>query len=195
MFFYYRGTSMNPTLKPGACLNVISYMHKKICVGDVVVFRAMEGNHYIVHRVASIDPEGIRTRGDNNHNLDSRTLHPEDIIGRVVLVKKKKKDIVVYGGVRGRISAFASKVKLSMKIRLCQAVQPYYHSFAESITCRPFLSHWVKTKIICFQRPKGIEMQLLWGPQVIGRRLPGKSKWQIRCPFRLFVDSSSLPDI
>jgi len=194
MFFNYKGTSMNPTLKPGACLKVTQYKLKKICAGDVVIFRAMEGNHYVVHRVASVDSQGIRTRGDNNPDLDSRILHLEDIIGRVVLIKNKKKNIQVYGGGRGRIFAFALRVKRPIKLTLFRALRPYYQIFPKSIICRPFLTHWIKTKVICFKRPKGIEMQLLWGPQVIGRRLPGKTKWRIRCPFSLFVDSTSLPD-
>lgn len=185
---------MDIAFKPGACLKVTPYKHKKICVGDVVIFRAMEKKHYIVHRVAKIDSQGIRTRGDNNPDLDSRILHPEDIIGRVVSVKKKKKYMRVYGGGHGRIFAFIRRIKRPIKLKIFKALRPYYQIFSKSGICKPFPAHLIKTKVICFKRPNGIEMQLLWGPKVIGRRFPGKGKWRIRCPFRLFVDSSSLPN-
>jgi hypothetical protein len=45
--------------------------------------------------------------------------------------------------------------------------------------------------------PKGVlgkELQLLMGRRVIGRWLPGMSRWHIRRPFRLFVDEASLPE-
>jgi hypothetical protein len=32
------------------------------------------------------------------------------------------------------------------------------------------------------------------GRRVIGRWLPGMSRWHIRRPFRLFVDEASLPE-
>ena len=61
---------MNPTLKAGDGLTIIPYGNRKILVGDVVVFSRPEGNHNVVHRVVAADSEGIRTRGDNNINID-----------------------------------------------------------------------------------------------------------------------------
>jgi hypothetical protein len=36
-------------------------------------------------------------------------------------------------------------------------------------------------------------MQLLMGNRVIGRKKVGENGWQIRRPFRIFVDEQALP--
>jgi hypothetical protein len=48
--------------------------------------------------------------------------------------------------------------------------------------------------VISLNRDAGTELQLVMGRRVIGRWLPGKSGWNIRRPFRLFVDEESLPE-
>jgi hypothetical protein len=52
----------------------------------------------------------------------------------------------------------------------------------------------MKTRAISLSHPAGTELQLLMGRRVIGRWLPGMSGWNIRRPFRLFVDEEALPE-
>ena len=106
----YAGPSMNPTLKAGDGINVIPYGNRKFFIGDVVVFPRPEGNDNVVHRVVAVDSQGIRTRGDNNLNMDPWVLLPDDIIGRVVSAKRKNRNVTIHGRIRGSIIASALRV-------------------------------------------------------------------------------------
>ena len=74
---------MFPTLKAGDALRVVSYKDRDIRVGDVVVFNSLYGKTSIVHRVVSVAEECVRTKCDNNNNMDHWVLYTEDIIGKV----------------------------------------------------------------------------------------------------------------
>jgi signal peptidase I len=193
----YIGPSMNPILRTGDGLRVIPYRNRKICVGDVVVFRPPNREHNVVHRVISVDSQGVRTSGDNSNRIDPWVLAPNDIIGRVVSAQRENRNVTIHGGTQGRIFASAlwalKRVKLRINSMVSRILHPAYHYLAQSGICRKMLSNRVKTQILCFRRKSGMEMQLLIGRWVIGRRLPGRDQWQIRRPFRLFVDESSLP--
>jgi hypothetical protein len=52
----------------------------------------------------------------------------------------------------------------------------------------------MRPRVISFNRDAGAELQLVMGRRVIGRWLEGKSGWNIRRPYRLFVDEESLPE-
>jgi len=52
----------------------------------------------------------------------------------------------------------------------------------------------MRPRVISFNRDAGTELQLVMGRRVIGRWLEGKSGWNIRRPFRLFVDEAALPE-
>jgi hypothetical protein len=52
----------------------------------------------------------------------------------------------------------------------------------------------MEPKVLSFDRAAGTELQLLIGRRVIGRWPPGKIGWQIRRPYRLFVDEEALPE-
>jgi signal peptidase I len=59
------GNSMRPTLR---ALDVVTISSKiqKIRPGDIIVFPSPKNNQKVVHRVISIVPQGMVTRGDNN---------------------------------------------------------------------------------------------------------------------------------
>ena len=189
----YTGPSMNPTLKPGDGIRVIPYGNRKICIGDVVVFPHPERSYNVVHRVIAVDSQGVRTRGDNNINIDPCILNPADIIGRVVSAQRKSKSLTIRGGVWGRIFAPLLWIIKQVNLSVSRILHPAYHILAGSGIFIKFNSFFLKTRVLSFNRHEGREFQLLMGNRVIGRRLPGKDQWQIERPFRLFVDETSLP--
>lgn len=195
MILHYIGSSMNPLLKPGERLKVIPCRFEKIRIGDVIVFRHPEEKHYIVHRVVSITLTGVRTRGDNNPKVDEWVLSPDNIIGYVDFVHKRKGSITIYRGLLGRLFALTIRMKRTVNLTIVKIPLAVFFWVVKLRIVRQLLSHQLKkTKVVCFQRPKGIEMQLIKDYKVIGRRLPGKIRWQIRRRFRLFIDGTSLPD-
>lgn len=96
--FRYRGLSMRSTFKPGQVL----YMHPQaegVQPGDVVVYR--NGLEYIVHRVNSLQEDGIHTRGDNNPHEDEAPITSDQIIGVVEKVDDWGNSHAVTGGWKG----------------------------------------------------------------------------------------------
>ncbi len=184
---------MNPTLRPGDRLRVLPYDEKRICMGDVVVFQSPETKHVVVHRVVAVDPNGVKTRGDNNACTDPWLLRPEDIIGRIVSLNRKNRNVKMHGGIRGRISTLSLQLLTRIDLSVSKILRPVYHKLSESGIFRKCLRILPDARILSFTRHKGQELQLLIGSRVIGRRLPGNDGWQIRRPFRLFVDEADLP--
>ena len=191
--YNYTGPSMNPTLKAGDGLIVVPYEDSKICIGDVVVFRSPDQDRYIVHRVISSNSQGIRTRGDNNNSVDLWLLQPKDIVGRVVSAQRKVKSIAIYGRTRGRLLALTLRARKHVKRKVFGILHPVYQFLSRIGFVRGLLSHLIRTQVLYFKRPNGIEMQLIMGRWVIGRYQPGRNQWLIRRPFRIFVDEKSLP--
>jgi signal peptidase I len=191
----YMGPSMNPTLKVGDILKVVPYQSSKIRIGDIVVFCPAGEKQQVVHRVVSIVFRGgVKTRGDNNLNIDPDVLTADGIIGRVVSLERGKKVISVCGGNWGYLNAALLWAAKRINLVISKALHPAYHRLARAGIFRNILSPWVKPSILCFKRPAGTEMQLVIGRWVIGRRPAGQNRWRIRRPFRLLVDEALLTD-
>jgi signal peptidase len=188
----YTGTSMNPTLKAGDRLQVIPYHGREIRRGDVIVFLSPGGDGKITHRVISVDSRGIRTRGDNSQ-VDAWGLNPEDILGRVVSVQRGNRLRRVVGGPMGHLFAVAVRAMRLIDSGISYLLRPAYHQLTQAGLLRRWLHAWIEIRVVSFNRPRGTELQLFMGPRMIGRRVPGGTRWKIRRPFRLFVDETALP--
>ncbi len=190
----YIGPSMNPTLMPGDKVRVIPYNGQEIRRGDVIAFIPPGGCSKLIHRVITVDRRGIRTRGDNNKDVDQWALNPDHILGRVASTHRKKRQRKISGGVIGRV--FAGRIRIIHRIDACVSnlLRPIYYDLARRGIFRRLLPRWMETRICSFNRPGGTELQLIMGRCVIGRLLPGRARWHIRRPFLLFVDASNLPE-
>ncbi|MBW4055525.1 MAG: signal peptidase I [Proteobacteria bacterium] len=191
----YSGPSMNPTLKALDILLVAPYNGRKIRCGDVIVFFPPGSDSRVTHRVISTDAHKVITQGDNNPNVDAWTLGTHDIIGRVIYAQRRTRRLRIYGGGAGRCYAAAARVSLLINLKISIAFGPFYNWLAKAGVFRCCLPARLSPKVISFSRPVGTELQLLMGKLVIGRCLSGMDHWQIRRPFRLFVDESSLPRV
>ena len=189
----FTGPSMKPTLKRGDGLKVHPYGDREIRVGDVVVVCPPARAQHVVHRVISVGSHGIKTRGDNNNNIDDWVLCPEDIIGQVVCVNRKNRSKTIYGGLPGRIYVSGLRAVKQIDLTISRILHPVYLWLARSGIFRNLLPQQLKTQILCFRRANGIEMQLLLGRRVIGRRLPGQNQWHVYRPFKIFIDEATLP--
>ena len=190
----YIGTSMNPTLKPGVRLDVRAFHGKKIRRGDVIVFISPEDGSKVVHRVSSIDSNGIKTQGDNCNSEDDWVLSREHILGRVVSVQRGNRRLRVFGSLLGHSLAVTIRATKSIDSNLTSLLRPFYQRLVRTGAFRRWLPSRMKPRVISFNRDAGAELQLVMGRRVIGRWLEGKSGWNIRRPYRLFVDEESLPE-
>ena len=191
---HYIGPSMNPTLRSGDRLEVIPYNGEKIRRGDVVVCVPLESDSRVIHRVVSASWNGIRTRGDNCNFQDDWVLRRHNIIGRVVSVQRRKRRFRVLGGSLGHSLAKTIRAIKCVDTILSSLLRPFYQRLARAGVFRRWLPACMKTKAICLSHPAGTELQLVMGKRVIGRWLPGMTRWHIRRPYRLFVDETSLPE-
>jgi hypothetical protein len=185
---------MNPLLESGDQLEIVSCNREKIRVGDVVVFYSPEDETKVVHRVVCSDSDGIKTRGDNCSHTDDRVLRYEDILGRVISATRGNRRFRVFGGPLGHSFAMAIRAIKNIDSILSPLLQPLYQRLAGGGGFRRWLPGRMRPRVISFNRGEGKELQLLMGRRVIGRSLPGMTRWHIRRPFRLFVDEASLPE-
>jgi len=187
------GSSMNPTLKPHDILQVVPYIGRKIRGGDVIVFLPPGSNRKVTHRVLFADSHIVRTRGDGNRNVDPWILSHDDVIGYVTCVQRKNKRIRIRAGFMGWFFAIGIRAFHLIGFKISLFLGPTYHWLARSGIFRRWAPFLMEPRVISFRRPSGQELQLLIGHRVIGRCLPGRNHWEIRRPFRLFVDESCLP--
>lgn len=190
----YTGPSMDPTLRPGDRLQIIPSSQEKIRRGDVIVFIPPGHETKVVHRVASVGSKGFRTRGDSCPQVDPWVLSPDQILGRVAYAYRRNRHLRVFGGPTGLLYALTIRAIHAIDLTASSMIHPLYRRLA-----RPgFLGRWlhgsIKTRVLSFDRPGGRELHLLLGRRLIGRHLPGAAHWQIRRPFRLFVDEATLPE-
>jgi signal peptidase I len=190
----YMGSSMNPILRSGDRLGVVPYEKQEIRRGDVIVFIPPRGNTKVVHRVFSVDSNGIKTRGDNCNQPDDWPLSPNFILGRVVSAQRGNRRRRVFGGAIGQLIAVAIRTVHAIDVSVSSRFRPAYDRLAVAGVFRRWLPTETKIRVVSFDRAGGTELQLLMGRRVIGRLLPGMTRWHISRPFRLFVDEASLPE-
>ena len=189
--FAHRGTSMKPTLCELDLLEIVPYGERPVRAGDVIFYLPPHGDNHIVHRAVCVNSEGIHTRGDNNSRRDPWLIRPEDVIGQVLRAQRGKKKRAIYGGAIGRLWSSAVKFLKAVDRCISLMMHPLYHYLA----CTGCIRRWFPftIRIIATSRSNERELKLILGHLIIGRYLPEVAQWQIRRPFRLFVDEKSLP--
>jgi hypothetical protein len=171
-------------------MDVLYYIpNKRIRTGDVVVIEVPENERKVIHRVISVGKKGIRTMGDNNSRPDSWLLSPDHILGYVAYGYRGRRRFPVPGGPAGLAKMYQVRFKRLIIKTVYPALSSLYHSFHIS----SLVILLIQPKKVAFKRPNGTELHLLARGKVIGRQLPGQ-KWQIKSPFRFFLDENSLPD-
>ncbi len=188
----YVGSSMNPLFRDGDALTLVP-CNGGLRRGDVIVFTPPGGEHMIVHRVVSVGPGGVRTRGDNCGSVDPWDLQPRDIAGRVVSLRRKRRQIPIPGGAAGRLQHSAVRLLRIGDYAFSNLFRGAYHRLARSRFSRRHLHGLLARRVITVNRPEGKELQLMVGNRLAGRLLPGQKSWTIWRPYLLFVDEETLP--
>ncbi len=191
---FYKGPSMNPTLRVPDVLSLEPCRNGRIRTGDVIVFSAPDGRGNVAHRVVSVCDDGrLLTRGDNNTEVDGYTVSPAAVIGRVTHATRGGKRRVVHGGARGRLVGIGTRLCLGIRRALLCVLRPAYGAFSGLFAFK-WLAGWMNLRVVHYSRPgRTQELHLLRGSRCIGRLLPGQNRWHITAPYRLLVDEPSLP--
>ena len=184
---------MKPIFRDGDGLTVEPYGGRKRRVGDVVVFYDLENDQKVIHRIACIRKEGIRTRGDHNASVDDWILEPGEIVGKVIFARRGNRKIRVWNGLAGQIQALAFRAGRKMDCVLSFLLHCPYRWLSRMGLVRRLMGENPRIRILPLQRPDGMEFHLFFKNRPIGRRRPGSSTWEIKRPYRLLIDESTLP--
>ncbi len=186
------GPSMYPTLKPGDGIEIYPYKTpSETRVGDVIVFPHPNGTVDVVHRIIKIRRDGVITRGDNNNKIDPYSVRFDDITGKVIAVKRRTRRITIKGAKAG---FFIHKLMLFRKYaRLCALGPIRFVSNRIAASGMFNLFHSVlDLKIVQIKRNQEQQRILVSGNRAIGKQISGSGEWQIRFPYKLFVNKDRL---
>ena len=192
-WMFYTGPSMNPTLRASDILHIVPYKHRRIRLGDVIVFMPSEGGRPIAHRAVSKDARGVLTRGDNNSHVDPCVLEPCRIIGQVMFAQSGDKWRRVYGGTVGRVIGNLMNVRNLIARRLSAVLNAKALGPSRLKIVGTWIMPRIRTRIVRFSARGGSELQVLMGSHLMARLPAGRDRWVIRRPFRLFIDEAALP--
>ncbi len=190
----YTGPSMKRVFKPADGLIIDQNTDfNALKPGDIINFKPPGNIHHIVHRIIKKTAEGYITRGDNNSGPDPYIITPEFNPSLVVAIRRGKKDIKLY---RGKIGVMIHHKNLMLK-----KLQVYTKSPLKRILDRIsdagifYKLHLYDNKIEVKQyRNNNFSQKILFlGKKQIGRKIQSE-EWNIRQPWRLFIDPKILDE-
>lgn len=189
IFAAYNGPSMNPTLVEPAVMEVVPYVDPHaVRPGDVILFHSPEQSSALVHRVLRVTSCGIVTRGDNNSKDDAGYVQPAHIVGHVVAAQRGTQRRVIKGGKIGLTWHYVLRGWRVVNWLGSRSLSTPYHTLARAGIARKLLPARWRPRVVVFQETR----LMMLGAHVIGRYDTQRGVWQIRRPFRLFVDQVEL---
>ncbi len=185
----FSGWSMFPTLVEPSVMLVRPYPSTgEVRPGDVVLFRPAEAPAGVVHRVLRVTPAGLVTRGDNNAQDDRELLDADRIVGKVVEAWSGPRRRRVAGGTRGLVRHRVLRLRPFVSRWARTLLRPVYRALGGA-GCFPTLS----PRVLAFRSGEARIWKALLGKHVVGVYDSRLRVWQVRLPYRLFVDDRSLP--
>jgi len=185
----YSGPSMLPTFRPGDGLIIEPYASPAhVRAGDVVLFIHPRKGYEVVHRVVRIAGATVATRGDNNRQPDPYLVAAENLLGKVVGLQRAGWTITVTAGVRGLARHYALRLVSLLLTGIARIVRPIYLGVAARGWFRGWYRAFLDVRCVMFRRPEGVEYQMVWRRRCLAIRRAGQTTWQVRFPFRLFLD-------
>jgi len=85
-FLQVGGSSMQPTIKPGATVAYETVSFSDLKVNDIIVFKRPSDNMLIIGRTTLIDSDGLHTKGNNNPQPYEWKVTSEMLIGKVIRI-------------------------------------------------------------------------------------------------------------
>ena len=183
---------MYPTLKSGDGLNLKPYRNtSEVRVGDIISYPYPGRPHDVVHRIIKLGADGVITRGDNNNKIDPYVVAYADIIGKVIGVKRRTRVIPARGGKTGFC---IHRIMLFRKYFMQYALAPLrlVSNFLAASKLLNIFHPLFNTKVIYIKRESQTSKLLVLGKKAIGKQVSETGEWQIRFPFKFFIDKNRL---
>ena len=192
-FCAHAGPSMNPTLSGQDLLEIRAYRKKRPKPGDIILFRSPQNECCVVHRIIKVCPGGIQTRGDNNSHADPWLLQPEDAYGQVIAAHRGDTSRKITSGFMGRLTGLFCRLRRSTLSALTKILRPLYRSFCPGGNLHLFIPFRLQPRVASFRSGANACHKLLLGNRIIGSYDAFHRRWQIKRPYRVFIDEFSLP--
>jgi len=192
-FYGHVGPSMNPTLNKEDLLEVAPYRKDVPKVGDVILFQTPANDMTIVHRIVHIKPEGYVTRGDNCSDRDPWLVARKNIHGQIIAAHRGSKRRLISNGYWGKLTGIFCHLKRRVSNLLVRFLGPVYRSLSTGGYLHWLIPVRLTPQVATFQSDTNASHKLLLGRRIIGSYDESLLQWQIRRPFRLFVNEASLP--
>lgn len=187
----YLGMSMYPTFIDGD--KVIFDRFSQIKHGDVIVYPEPGGLRYIIHRVIKIQGDQVQTAGDNNRNPDSYSIVRQSIIGKVIRKRRFDATSSVRGGIWGRMYF---RYLVSIHRRICESIKfgkPLYEPLVRGAILGRLFAPFLDIRQAVLIKDGKTEIWLFLNNHYVGIRKGTEQPWNIRAPFRIFIDPNKLP--
>jgi signal peptidase I len=195
LYFVYRGVSMNPTFIEPEMITVFPYEKSRIRTGDVICYKTTADENVIVHRIIGINGSRIQTKGDNNAAPDPYTIEAADIIGRVCESRKEGRLRRIHGGAAGITAMYCIRMRKPGMRFMSEMLHSVYNYLSHSGIMRKLLPGKIKIDFAVFERGKIKYPKIIISGKTIGRYNPREQRWNIKRPYRFFIDESRLPDV
>jgi len=184
--------SMYPTLQAGDGIELYTYKApSEMRVGDVIVYPHPNGSVDVVHRIIRINPDGVITRGDNNNKIDPYTVSFDDIIGKVIAAKRRDRYLCIRGG---RTGFLIHRLMLLRKYTRPWVLLPF-RMVSNAVAAWGVLNVFhsaLNLQIVRVRRNHRDQCILVSGNRAVCRQLADTVEWQIRFPYKLFVNKRRL---
>jgi len=183
---------MYPTLRAGDGLKLEPYKNvSEIRVGDVISYPYPGRPYDVVHRIIKVRADGVITRGDNNNKIDPYVVAYADIIGKVIGAKRKNRLIAIKGG---RTGFWIHKIMLFRKYFMQYGLAPL-RCLSNMLAASKLLTIFYplfKTRVINIKKNGKTTPLLVIGKKAIGKQLSDSGEWQIRFPYKYFINKNKL---
>jgi hypothetical protein len=187
---------MNPTFRDLDVIEFVPITNEKLRIGDIIVImRETDPGQRIIHRIVAISTEGIRTRGDNNKEIDHWILKKHEIEGRVIKVLRKGREIPLHLGYAGYLEFLLHTMRNRIVASCIRVLQYPYRRCSHSTFFSKTFSKVIHYRIVTFSGSDRYEAFLYFGPFCAGYRKKGQDIWEIRPPFGLLIHPSHLPSL
>ncbi len=184
----YRGCSMEGTFCVGDGLTVESVSLAELHLGDVVIYRTLNGQGEtveLVHRIVGVVPGGLVAQGDSNPCPDPGLVTAENLVGRVTHVERGGRTRSVSGGWLGLL-----------RVRFLHAWHPLCE-LARRIGRRPY--RWLRRSglvsrlwrpavtVVSLSAEDGPLVKYICGGRTVARWWPTRDHFECRKPYDLVI--------
>ena len=114
--FQAKGASMEPFIRDGDILTVVSINEVAPKIGKVVAYIDPQSRKMILHRIVAEDGSSFLIKGDNSASREDGWVAKAQLLGVVSSVEREEHEVRLGLKFGGRLIAFLSKNKLLTRI-------------------------------------------------------------------------------